>query len=113
MMSPIQVIPKTTIITVDMNDKDELIPIRIQSRWRVCINYKKLNSATINCHSPLPLLDQMLERLAGTAFYCFLNGYSCYAQIPVALEDQEKATFMLSLSRVTNLTTTSIIKYFL
>ncbi|CAL8174286.1 unnamed protein product [Prunus armeniaca] len=35
----------------------------------------------------------MLERLAGRAFYCFLDGYSGYNQIPVAPEDQEKTTF--------------------
>ncbi|XP_019267573.1 PREDICTED: uncharacterized protein LOC109244867 [Nicotiana attenuata] len=42
---------------------------------------------------PLPLLDQMPDRLAGRAFYCFLDGYSGYNQILIALEDQEKTTF--------------------
>ena len=35
----------------------------------------------------------MLERLAGHSYYCFLNGYSGYFQIAIALEDQEKMTF--------------------
>ena len=35
----------------------------------------------------------MLERLAGHSYYCFLNGYSGYFQIAIALEDQEKTTF--------------------
>ncbi|GJX53477.1 RNA-directed DNA polymerase [Tanacetum coccineum] len=35
----------------------------------------------------------MLERLAGYEYYCFLNGFSGYFQIPIALEDQEKTTF--------------------
>ncbi|CAN6712729.1 unnamed protein product [Malus baccata var. baccata] len=35
----------------------------------------------------------MLERLAGYAFYCFLDGYSGYNQIVIAPEDQEKTTF--------------------
>jgi len=38
-------------------------------------------------------MDQMIERLAGQAFYCFLDGYSEYNQIAVALEDQEKTAF--------------------
>ncbi|GJR48257.1 reverse transcriptase domain-containing protein [Tanacetum coccineum] len=35
----------------------------------------------------------MLERLVGHEYYCFLDGFSGYFQIPIALEDQEKATF--------------------
>ena len=35
----------------------------------------------------------MLERLTGHAYYYFLDGYSSYNQIPIALEDQEKTTF--------------------
>jgi len=35
----------------------------------------------------------MLERLAGHEYYCFLDGYSGYNQIPIAPEDQEKTTF--------------------
>jgi len=35
----------------------------------------------------------MPERLAGHEYYCFLDGYSGYNQIPIAPEDQEKTTF--------------------
>jgi len=61
------------------NDKNELVSIRIQSRWRVCIDYINLNAATRKDRFPLPFLDQMLERLAGYFLYCFLDGYSSYA----------------------------------
>ncbi|KAH9802030.1 RNA-directed DNA polymerase [Citrus sinensis] len=53
---------------------------------------KKLNDATRKYHFPLPFPDQILERVAGHPYYCFLDGYSGYYQIPIALEDQEKAT---------------------
>ena len=43
-------------------------------------------------HFPLPFIDQMLERLAGHAYYSFLDGYSEYNQILIAREDQEKTT---------------------
>ena len=75
------------------NEKNELIPTRTVTGWRVCIDYRKLNSATRKDHFPLPFIDQMLERLAGYAYYCFLDGYSGYNQIPIAPEDQEKTTF--------------------
>ena len=92
-VSPTQVVPKKTGITVVTNKKGELVPQRVQNGWRVCIDYRKLNEATRKDHFPLPFIDQMLERLAGKAFYCFLDGYSGYFQITIAPEDQEKATF--------------------
>ena len=41
----------------------------------------------------MPFMDQMLDRLAGKRWYCFLDGYSGYNQISIAPEDQEKTTF--------------------
>ncbi|GJX49031.1 reverse transcriptase domain-containing protein [Tanacetum coccineum] len=35
----------------------------------------------------------MLERLSGNEFYCFLDGFSSFFQIPIAPEDQENITF--------------------
>ena len=60
------------------NEKNELIPIRIVTGWKVCIDYKKLNTATTKDYYPLPFIDQMLDRLAGHSHYCFLDGYSSY-----------------------------------
>ena len=75
------------------NEKNELIPTRIVTGWRVCINYKKLNTATRKDHYPLPFIDKMLDKLARHSHYCFLDGYSGYNQISIATEDQEKTTF--------------------
>ncbi|GJR63812.1 reverse transcriptase domain-containing protein [Tanacetum coccineum] len=52
-----------------------------------------LNEATRKDHFPLPFMDQMLERLAGNEYYCFLDGFSGYFQIPIDPHDQEKTTF--------------------
>ena len=92
-ISPVQVVPKKGGITVVKNENNELIPTRTVTGWRVCIDYRKLNDATRKDHYPLPFIDQMLERLAGYKYYCFLDGYSGYNQIPIAPEDQEKTTF--------------------
>ncbi|GJX86657.1 reverse transcriptase domain-containing protein [Tanacetum coccineum] len=56
-------------------------------------DYRKLNEATRKDHFPLPFMDQMLERLAGNEFYCFLDGFSGYFQIPIDPHDQDKTTF--------------------
>ncbi|GJW58530.1 DNA-directed DNA polymerase [Tanacetum coccineum] len=63
-VSLVQVVPNKGGITIVKNEKNELIPQRM-----------------------------MLERLAGHEYYCFLDGFSRYFQIPIALEDQEKTTF--------------------
>nr|GEU62880.1 hypothetical protein [Tanacetum cinerariifolium] len=80
-------------ITVVENENNELIPTRLVTDWRVCIDYRKLNDATCKDHFPLPFMDQMLERLAGNEFCCFLDGFSGYFQIPINPPDQEKTTF--------------------
>ncbi|KAL5554234.1 hypothetical protein UlMin_041635 [Ulmus minor] len=92
-VSPIHCVPKKGGITVVENENNELIPTRTVTGWRVCIDYRKLNDATRKDHFPLPFIDQMLERLAGHAYYCFLDGYSGYNQIAIAPEDQDKTTF--------------------
>ncbi|XP_055960233.1 uncharacterized protein LOC126678772 [Mercurialis annua] len=92
-VSPIQCVPKKGGITVVENDKGEQISTRTVTGWRVCIDYRKLNAETRKDHFPLPFIDQMLERVAGHKFYCFLDGYSGYNQILILPEDQEKTTF--------------------
>ncbi|XP_014491938.1 uncharacterized protein LOC106754437 [Vigna radiata var. radiata] len=92
-VSPVQVVPKKGGMTVIHNEKNELIPTRTVTGWRMCIDYRRLNTATRKDHFPLPFMDQMLERLAGQAYYCFLDGYSGYNQIMVDPGDQEKTTF--------------------
>nr|GEV83452.1 reverse transcriptase domain-containing protein [Tanacetum cinerariifolium] len=80
-------------MTVVTNDENELVPTRLITGWRVCIDYRKLNEATRKDHFSLPFMDQMLERLAGNEFYCFLDGFSGYFQIPIDPKDQKKTTF--------------------
>ncbi|GJT74485.1 reverse transcriptase domain-containing protein [Tanacetum coccineum] len=92
-VSPVHCVPKKGGMTVVQNDDNELIPTRLVTGWRVCIDYRKLNDATRKDHFPLPFMDQMLERLAGNEFYCFLDGFSGYFQIPIDPQDQEKTTF--------------------
>ncbi|GJS41171.1 reverse transcriptase domain-containing protein [Tanacetum coccineum] len=92
-VSPVHCVPKKGGMTVITNEENELIPTRLVTGWRVCIDYRKLNEATRKDHFPLPFMDQMLERLAGNEYYCFLDGFSGYFQIPIDPKDQEKTTF--------------------
>jgi hypothetical protein len=59
----------------------------------MCIDYRKLNKATKKDHFLLPFIDEMLVRLANHSFFCFLDGYSRYHQIPILPDNQSKTTF--------------------
>ncbi|CAM8910650.1 unnamed protein product [Rhodiola kirilowii] len=92
-VSPVHVDPKKTWITVEKNVVGEMVTTRVKNRWRMCIDYRKLNVVTRKDHFPLSFIDQMLDRLAGKPYFCFLDGFSGYNQIPIAPDDQEKITF--------------------
>ncbi|GJR91959.1 retrovirus-related pol polyprotein from transposon TNT 1-94 [Tanacetum coccineum] len=72
-VSPVHYVPKKGGITVVKNEENELIPTRLVTGLQVYIDYQKLNDATRKDHFPLPFMDQMLERLAGNEYYCFLE----------------------------------------
>ena len=61
--------PKKFGIIVVKNENDELIPTRVTTSWRMCIDYRKLSAVTRKDHFPLPFLDQVLERVAGYEYY--------------------------------------------
>ena len=82
-VSPVHVVPKKGGLTVIRNEKNELIPTRTVTGWKVCIDYRKLNNEIRKDHYPLPFMDQMLDRLAEHPHYCFLDGYSRYNQIAI------------------------------
>nr|GEU92192.1 reverse transcriptase domain-containing protein [Tanacetum cinerariifolium] len=92
-VSSVHCVPKKGGMTVIKNDENELVSTRLVTGWRVCIDYQKLNEAMRKDHFPLPFMDQMLERLTGNEYYCFLDGFSGYFQIPINPKDQEKTTF--------------------
>jgi hypothetical protein len=91
-VSLVQVVPKKGGMTVVENSKNELIPQRTITGWRMCIDYRKLNKATKKDNFPLPFIDEILERLEKHSFF-FFDGYSGYHQIPIHPDDQNKATF--------------------
>ncbi|CAN6554896.1 unnamed protein product [Malus baccata var. baccata] len=82
-VSPVQCIPKKSGVTVVANAENELVPQCIQTGWRVCINYRKLNATTRKDHFPLPFIDQMLER--------FIKNFSKVAQPLCRLLQKEVA----------------------
>lgn len=62
-------------------------------KLRVCVDYRKLNSATQKDHFPLPFITNILEEVAGHERYTFMDGYSGYNQVSIALVDRHKTAF--------------------
>jgi hypothetical protein len=72
-VSPLHVVPKKGGRTVIHNKKNQLIPQRAVTDWRMCIDYRNINKATQKDHFPLPFIDEMLKRLANHSFFCYLE----------------------------------------
>ena len=92
-VSPTQVVPENSGVTILQNKKGEDMPTRLTTGWRICIDYRRLNAVTRKDHFPLLFIDQLLERVSEHPFYYFLDGYSGYFQIKIVVEDHEKTTF--------------------
>ncbi|CAN6557496.1 unnamed protein product [Malus baccata var. baccata] len=82
-VSPVQCVPKKSGVIVVANAENELVPQCIQTGWKVCIDYRKLNATTRKDHFPLPFIDQMLER--------FIKDFSKVAQPLCRLLQKEVA----------------------
>ena len=70
-VSHVHCVPKKGGINVVPNDKNELIPQRIVTGYRMVIDFRKLNKATRKDHYPLPFIDQMLERFPNIHIFAF------------------------------------------
>ncbi|RVW11778.1 Retrovirus-related Pol polyprotein from transposon 297 [Vitis vinifera] len=92
-VSPTQVVPKKSGITVVQNEKGEEITTRLTSGWRVCIDYRKLNAVTrkiiFHCH----LLTKCWRESLDIHSIVSWMGIQGYFQIEIDLADQEKTTF--------------------
>ncbi|GJT66876.1 reverse transcriptase domain-containing protein [Tanacetum coccineum] len=61
--------------------------------WRMCVDFKNLNSACPKDYYPLPNIDCKVESVMGFKYKCFLDAYKGYHQIQMAEEDEEKTEF--------------------
>ncbi|GJY31858.1 reverse transcriptase domain-containing protein [Tanacetum coccineum] len=83
-VSSVHCVPKKGGMTIVTNERNELVPTRSVTGWRVCIDYRKLNEATRKYHFLLPFMDQMLERLAGNKFFFFSTDFPDIFKYPLS-----------------------------
>jgi Reverse transcriptase (RNA-dependent DNA polymerase) len=92
-VSPVHVVQKKGGTTVMKSKDGALISTRMVTGWRICIDYRKLNLAIRKDHFSFLFINQMLERIVKHSFFCYLDDYSGFFQIPIHLDDQDKITF--------------------
>ncbi|GJS86116.1 reverse transcriptase domain-containing protein [Tanacetum coccineum] len=61
--------------------------------WRMCIDFKNVNSACPKDYYPLPDIDGKIESVVGFRYKCFLDAYKGYHQVQMAQDDEEKTAF--------------------
>jgi hypothetical protein len=92
-VSPVHCVPKKGGLTVVKNKKNELIPQRTVTGWRMCIDYRKQNKATKKDHFLLPFIDKMLKRLANHTYFLLSRWVLGVNANSLSPDDQHKTTF--------------------
>ena len=65
------------------------------SKVQMCVDYQDLNRANPKDSFPLPHIDTLVDNIAKHPLFSFMDGFTGYNQIKMALEDMEKATFLI------------------
>jgi hypothetical protein len=62
---------------------------------RLCVDFTSLNKACPKDPYPLPRIDQIVDSTTGCDLLCFLDAFSGYHKIKMAMEDEEKTAFII------------------
>ena len=74
--------------------RQQIVPVRkSDGRWRICIDYRKLNEKTIKDAYPMPRIEESLDALSKSVWFSSLDFTMGYHQVPMAEGDKEKTAF--------------------
>ena len=71
-----------------------IVPVKNKnSQIRCCVDFRNLNKACPKDEFPLPNMNLLIDSVAGSAMFSFMDGFSGYNQIRMAPKDTEKTAF--------------------
>ena len=71
-----------------------VLVLKKDGKVRMCVDYRDLNRASPKNNFPLPHIDTLVDNTAKNSRFSFMDGFSGYNQIRMALEDREKTIFV-------------------
>jgi hypothetical protein len=64
-----------------------------KKKWRICVDFRKLNEIMIGDSYPIPNIQDILHKLGRARYFTALDCASGYLQVPIAEEDRHKTAF--------------------
>lgn len=90
-----------TMLDADVIEESEspwatnvVMRMKPNGKWRICVDYRRLNEITIADKYPLPLINDLLQDARGTMFMTTIDLQSGFWQINIREEDREKTAFV-------------------
>ncbi|KAE8184578.1 hypothetical protein CF328_g7815, partial [Tilletia controversa] len=71
-----------------------VVMVKQNGKWRLCVDYRQLNSKTVPDRYPLPTIDAIFQTLTGKKWFSSLDAIRGYHQLGVAAEDRWKTAFV-------------------